>query len=872
MCVVAGDWVMISINFKDKRTIFVIITVAILSIISLWVRILPSFSLGGTDLLIRVASDDPLYNLRQVEQILANFPNYAWFDPMTLFPVGSYLNWGPVFPMIIAIACLVVGATTRPEIIAIGLLIPPIMAAAMVPIMYYIGKICGDWKTGLLSALFITVVSGQYFNRSFYGYMDHHIAEVLFSSIFCLFYMYTLYREKDTKIVLTDIQTYKKTIYLSILTGITFLLGHFVMPTMILFAMIIAIFTIIQFLVDGVQGRSSEYLLVINTITFTVASIGVLLFGLKVSGISLISYSIGHVCAYFILIGITVVLYAIYVKYGKEDYSQAIKVIALSTGTLFIVVFGLSLFIPEIYYLFIGMPTNFFGQYAISNTIQEAMPWGFIQAWVTFNFGLILMAGGVLVMLYKNFKEEHPYFMFGLVWSLIILFSTWQHIRYEYYLVVPLVLVSAICVSYMLDLGLPNLTKLIVKVYRKEDPKVTGVEEKKKSKKDRRSSKKSGSTGSVDYILLSLVIITLLIGGLFTYVSFSRNYTGASLGTGVMNPDWKESLDWMRTNTPDTGVNYTEIYDPVTFKYPAQAYGVMSWWDYGHMITYIANRIPNANPFQQGVIGPNGSASFFIAPTESVANTVLDNDGTRYIMTDIEMDTGKFWAMATWYNETAGGSPYQVWMLSQKQTMDGGYDSAQYNTKDYYNTMMSRLHNFDGSLINPPVAYYVEYIDPSVSQAPYAVISNVVQASPAEVDAKVNEYNRQARSGYHATTISPLIVAATHKIPALQHYRLVHESPNGVFPQGVPDLKYVKTFEYVKGAHIKGEGLIQINITSNTGRNFIYQQESVNGEWIVPYSTTGNPYGVKAMSKYRAVSTGAEYDVPETAVMQGLAI
>ncbi len=117
-----------------------------------------------------------------------------------------------------------------------------------------------------------------------------------------------------------------------------------------------------------------------------------------------------------------------------------------------------------------------------------------------------------------------------------------------------------------------------------------------------------------------------------------------------MNSDWKESLEWMGAHTPDTGVDYYKIYDKATFSYPAQAYGVMSWWDYGHMITYIAKRIPNANPFQAGVAGPDGAAAYFMSQSEAGANNILKNDGTRYVITDIEMDTGKFWAMATWYN------------------------------------------------------------------------------------------------------------------------------------------------------------------------------------------------------------------------------
>jgi len=101
---------------------------------------------------------------------------------------------------------------------------------------------------------------------------------------------------------------------------------------------------------------------------------------------------------------------------------------------------------------------------------------------------------------------------------------------------------------------------------------------------------------------------------------------------------------------------------------------------------------------------------------------------------------------------------------------------------------------------------------------------------------------------------------------------LVYESPTNVFPSNKTDLKYVKIFEYVKGAHIKGSGIIEVPLVSNTGRTFTYRQQSTNGEFIVPYSTTGNPYDVKATGKYQIVGTGATFDVPESAVMQGLTI
>src|SRR5512145_68159 len=143
-----------------------------------------------------------------------------------------------------------------------------------------------------------------------------------------------------------------------------------------------------------------------------------------------------------------------------------------------------------------------------------------------------------------------------------------------------------------------------------------------------------------------------------------------------MISDWKESLAWMGNNTPETGVDYLRIYEPATFRYPEQSYGVMSWWDYGHMITYIAQRIPNANPFQQGVGGPGGAAAFFMAESEESATGILDTLGTRYVITDIEMDTTKFPAMATWYNASRAETPYMMRMLVPVREDPGSLEST----------------------------------------------------------------------------------------------------------------------------------------------------------------------------------------------------
>jgi dolichyl-diphosphooligosaccharide--protein glycosyltransferase len=341
-----------------------------------------------------------------------------------------------------------------------------------------------------------------------------------------------------------------------------------------------------------------------------------------------------------------------------------------------------------------------------------------------------------------------------------------------------------------------------------------------------------------------------------------------------MNSDWRESMDWMANNTPETGVNYFTIYDQKSFEYPAGSYGVMSWWDYGHLITYIAKRIPNANPFQQGVAGPDGAAAYFMSTDEEAANAILDRVGTRFIVTDIEMDTGKFWAMSTWDNATLATDPYQMTMLVSSKDNPDSYNFARLNKQEYYLTTISRLHNFDGSLTMPSVAYYIEYGDSSLTNSGYSamIIAEKINATDAKI--RADAYNLKAIPGRHAVVLNPEattdIIHPIETVPALQHYRLVHESPNNVFDgTSGADVRYVKIFEYVKGAHIKGDGIIEVPVITNTGRSYTYRQESVNGEFIVPYSTTGNSYDVKTTGKYTVIDTGKQYEVPESAIVQG---
>jgi dolichyl-diphosphooligosaccharide--protein glycosyltransferase len=89
-------------------------------------------------------------------------------------------------------------------------------------------------------------------------------------------------------------------------------------------------------------------------------------------------------------------------------------------------------------------------------------------------------------------------------------------------------------------------------------------------------------------------------------------------------------------------------------------------------------------------------------------------------------------------------------------------------------------------------------------------------------------------------------------------------------PMILPGIKAVKIFEYVKGAHISGNGTIELPLVTNTGRIFVYRQESKNGEFIVPYATaSGNSSEVRATGIYHIAGTSRDFVVTENDVQNG---
>jgi dolichyl-diphosphooligosaccharide--protein glycosyltransferase len=291
----------------------------------------------------------------------------------------------------------------------------------------------------------------------------------------------------------------------------------------------------------------------------------------------------------------------------------------------------------------------------------------------------------------------------------------------------------------------------------------------------------------------------------------------------------------------------------------------MSWWDYGHWITVEAERIPNANPFQEG---STTAANYLLAPSEERAEQLLDDldeddAKTRYVMVDWQMIKvgSKFGAPVVFYDDRdVSQSTFYKPAIIVEQTGQGfqfsGWFSRQY-VKDqrYYESTMVRLYRYHGSA-KAPQPVVVDWTDEGQTSLGPTLLMEKESTHVKQFDNMSAARDYVERDG--SSQVGGISNLPSEYVPALQHYRLVALSDDKLAPanyifngelQNAP--AYVKTFERVPGATVQGTGpanaVVEASVTMRIdayNTTFEYTQRAETGEdgefeMVLPYSTTG---------------------------------
>jgi dolichyl-phosphooligosaccharide-protein glycotransferase len=765
------------------------IILAVLCGISLYIRIALPYDQIFVNDSVWFQATDAYYYMRNIETLVHNFPHFNPFDPYMLYPGGSGGLVRPFFAWLVAGVILLVsgGAPTQHFMEVVAAYMPAILGTLTLIPVYFIGKELFNRWVGVISAALVVILPGEFMYRSLLGFTDHHVAETLFSTVCILFLIMAIKRAREREISFSHIlgrdwSTVRRPFVYTLLAGI--FLGIYLLTWQggLLLILVIFAYLVIQFIVDHLRHKSSDYLCIVGTPFFLVAFL--MLLPILVKGsldtISLVS-----------------LLFAIVVPVVLSVISRLMAGKALKPVYYPLTLLGLAgIGLAALHAINPSLIQSMLGQFSIFApagarlTITEAQPLTLRIAWANFTTSFFISFISFAMLIHFAIKEKSADKTLFLVWSIIMLMAVFVQRRFGYYYTVNAALLTGYFSWKMLDIA--GLNKLLAK-----SKEAVGAVKKFKKKRKKTREKAGEKTFMQPRGAWVRVIV---VGIAIFFVVFFPNIPMAKALAGEQNYNidegWYTSLLWLKDNSPEPFGDpnfYYELYPPRDeFEYPETAYGVMSWWDYGYFIMQIAHRIPNTHPGQANAAK---AGQFFTAQNESSANELADRLGTKYVVIDYQMPTSKFYPMAEWAGsnvhefyeyygvsaETEGGDPQWLGLLFYPA---------------YYKSTVVRLYNFNGEAVatSENSTVVIPWSGESIWRGiQYKNIVGEPKYFSSYEEAKA--YVSSQQSGNYA--IGSLNVFGSHvPLEKLNSYKLVYQSEatTTVARQTLPS---VKIFEYL---------------------------------------------------------------------------
>ncbi|MFB6150700.1 MAG: oligosaccharyl transferase, archaeosortase A system-associated, partial [Haloarculaceae archaeon] len=852
----------------------------LLVVFMLWSRVRhwKRFVVDGT---VYFSGNDPWYHYRMTKWTVRHWPETSPFDPWTYFPYGAHSSqFGTLFDQLMATAALVVGlGNPSDQTIRLVVLFAPAVfgTVAAIPV-YVMGKHLSNRFGGVIAVMVLALAGSDFVSRGTVGFADHQIAEALFQVTAVLATMIAIsvaQREKPVweLVEARDVAAIRRPLGWAVVAGTATALYMWTWPPGVFLVGILGVYYLLELSSLQVHGESPEpvaFVGAVSMLTTTVLMFAVLE-GIDVSSTSFNLIQPG--LALLVAFGCVFMAWLSREWEARDvsDYlypATVVGIIAVGAGLT-------AVLLPDIFSFFVDQVLRVVGL-SVSETaatIGEAQPLPFEQLFPRYGFTLVVALLGVGYVAGKQFlTKPRSELLLLAVWTVFMLFATLTQRRFDYYFALTVAVMTGLVVARLASFG--NL-------FERTDDIQT-------------------------YQVLSVVAIFVVLFAPLVYPQvLAMQNSAARPGPSVQA--WNESLSWMDSNTPEEGnlggagndiplygtFERTENYD-----YQPGFYGVLSWWDYGHWITVMGDRIPTANPFQQGA---DQAANFLLSTSESQALDVLsdlkDGNGTetRYVMVDWKMATserlfrtqsrtlnlnGKYFAPFQFYSagDISQRNFYQSLLYPTGQRGGTQYRTFSRHKQPYYNSTVVRLYKFHGSAVNPqPVVLDWEIRDVNGQQLPVSTgVKRYDNMSAARKKVENDPTSQIGGVGKYPV----------ERVPAMEHFRLVGTSTSsavggsyryylalrkvarGAFQQplrkrtgginyGVlgklhkTSPQWVKQFEHVPGATIQGEGpanatvraAVQMEVpASNT--TFVYRQQAETGPdgeftMTVPYSTTG---------------------------------
>ncbi len=723
---------------------------------------------------------DPWYHYRSTMYVVENWPATMPFDPWTYFPYGTRSGqFGTLMDQVFGTIAIVIGLgdPSAHTVAMVALFAPAVMGTLAAIPTYFMGRRLAGRIGGVTAAVILALSAGLFLQRSLVGVYDHQVAEGLLQVTSVLAVMVALsVGERDKPVyeqfLDRDVPALRATVGYSMLAGVAISLYLWTWPPAVLLLGILGTFFLLWLTIEFVRGKSPEHTAIVGAVSMgTVAVLQLAV--LQQLTISATDHTLLQVLLAAAIAGGCVFMAWLARFLDANGYDRNFYPVTVG-GVLATIAILTAVLTPDLFSYFVDQVLRVIGftssPAATATSIGEATPLSDPSRLYQYH-GLALFAaiiGALLVLFNQVFDRDATADRFLLVvWFAFILAASFTQVRFGVYLVFPVAALSAVAVDYVVrwtDFSLDD-----------------GVEV---------------------YEVITIASVVLVLFGTLLLVSPTAMAVGEQAGPGQDPAAWTESMDWLEENSPEegaygTGGNGTLEYygtyaDRDDYDYGEGEYGVMSWWDYGHIITVQGERIPNANPFQQGA---RTAANFLLSPTETQANSVLnetdeDDAKTRYVAVDWKMANtytdagGKFFAPPRFYEKSDVSADDYYGTIRSRQSQQ----YFNYRTQDYYESMTVRLYEYHGSAKEPqspsqPFVYVVDW-DTATTRSGQTVRASPSDGSPAVKRFRTMEAAENYTESDATSQIGGFGAQPGERVPALEHYRYVGSSERSAYSSG----------------------------------------------------------------------------------------
>ncbi|MDO9542337.1 MAG: oligosaccharyl transferase, archaeosortase A system-associated [Kiritimatiellia bacterium] len=750
------------------------------------IRIVPPYDRIFTEQGIRFAGTDAYYHIRLIENLLRHYPHRITFDPYICFPTGAVEMthfWPPFFDWLLGSFCLLFGFghPSQQVIDMVAAFSPAILGALTVFPVYFIGKYLLNPWCGVLAAILLAVMPGEFLGRSILGFTDHHVAEVLFSTTAMAILLKTI-RAVSSPLPASDQSGRSLLIIMGtcLLSGLFFGMYLTTWTGALLFIIILVLFFIVQSILDYFKGQSSTALMTIGTVIL-----------LSASGFSLLLLPTGYLGSanrYFFPLTL---LACAAVPVGLVLITQIMRHVRCRAIVYPIVLLG-----PIVILALIGValaPTYIQSLYAELQSVRslnnknilETWPllypagqFSLVLVWNYFGASFIMAVLALFWLIRDGARHAKPENMLLIIWSLVMFALILYSRRFAYYLAINISLLTGWIVCRLISSCCFKHTSLM----KASKPNPMRPD---KDSPDKHNGMRHHRARLIVCLIVVFTVVYAPCLSLAIHAS-RRSFFGPSNA-------WMVALNWLKNNTPEPFNDpdyYYRLYKPPTtnmrFIYPGSAYGIMAWWDYGHWIVRVAHRIPISTPFQWGAAV---AGNFFTSLDEPSADKIMTVSKARYVIVDHETALAKFHATLSFAGKREEDFREIYYVFSQ-----GEYRPLPLFYPAYYRSMSVRLFCFNGEAVKANECQVYSFKqDKSPNGSPRKVILDSMVFTSEEA---ATAYIRSQKNGRYVIAGGNPFVSPVN-LDALNHYRLVFCFPQSPTSKGsFTKPPEIKIFEY----------------------------------------------------------------------------